>query len=218
MAKANAKITDLIADDKNFNQHNQFGNSLVEKSIQKFGMGRSILIDKNNKIIAGNATVENAGSVGMEDVQIVESDGKRIIAVKRTDIDLDSPEGREMALADNASAKANIVMDAELIEAELGEAICEEWGVELGNSSDNGKIKKENLEPFQKTHILLSFHPQLLLKIQSHLQNIIDTECVEYERAATLKILQNELSNSLHHLERIYNGLPAFEEPINKLK
>jgi DNA modification methylase len=44
---------------------------------------------------------------------------------------LDSEQGREMALADNASAKANIVFDAELIEAELGEAVCVEWGIEL---------------------------------------------------------------------------------------
>ena len=67
-------------------------------------------------------------SIGIEDVQIIESDGTKIIAVKRTDIDLDSPQGREMALADNASAKANIVFDAELIEAELSEAVAVEWG------------------------------------------------------------------------------------------
>lgn len=124
------KLSDLIPDDKNFNTGSEYGNSLVEKSFRKFGAGRSILIDKNNRIIAGNKSVENAMAIGMEDVQIVESDGKKIIAVKRTDIDLDTPEGREMALADNASAKANIVLDAELIEAELGEAVCEEW---LGN-------------------------------------------------------------------------------------
>jgi len=129
MAKS-SKLSDLIQDDKNFNKGGEYGNSLIEKSFRKFGAGRSILIDKNNRIIAGNKSVENAASIGMEDVQIVESDGKRIIAVKRTDIDLDSPEGREMALADNASAKANIVFDAELIEAELGEAVCEEWGIE----------------------------------------------------------------------------------------
>lgn len=129
MAKS-SKLSDLIPDDKNFNTGSEYGNSLIEKSFRKFGAGRSILIDKNNRIIAGNKSVENAAAIGMEDVQIVESDGKRIIAVKRTDIDLDSPEGREMALADNASAKANIIFDAELIEAELGEAVCEEWGVE----------------------------------------------------------------------------------------
>ena len=124
------KISQLIPDDKNFNKGSEYGNSLIEKSFRKFGAGRSILLDKNNRIIAGNKSVENAAAIGLEEVQIVESDGKRIIAVKRTDIDLDTPEGREMALADNATAKANIVFDAELVEAELGEAVCEEWGIE----------------------------------------------------------------------------------------
>jgi hypothetical protein len=123
------KLSDLIPDDKNFNKGSEYGNGLIEKSFSKFGAGRSILIDKNNRIIAGNKSVENAMSIGLDDVQIVESDGKRIIAVKRMDIDLDTPQGREMALADNASAKANIVFDAELIEAELGEATAVEWGV-----------------------------------------------------------------------------------------
>lgn len=128
MAKT-IKIKDLIPDDKNFNKGSEFGNSLIEKSFRKFGAGRSILLDKNNRIIAGNKSVENAGAIGMENVIVVESDGTQIIAVKRTDIDLDSPIGREMALADNASAKANIVFDAELIQAELSEAVAVEWGV-----------------------------------------------------------------------------------------
>lgn len=129
-----SKISELIPDDKNFNIGTEYGNQLIEKSFRKFGAGRSILIDKNNRIIAGNKSVENAVAIGLEDVQVVESDGKRIIAVKRTDIDLDSPEGRELALADNATAKANIVFDAELLEAEVGEAVAEEWGVELPKS------------------------------------------------------------------------------------
>ena len=136
------KISDLIPDDKNFNKGSEFGNGLIEKSFRKFGAGRSILIDKNNRIISGNKSVENAAAIGMEDVQIVESDGKRIIAVKRTDIDLDSPEGREMALADNATAKANIVFDAEMVEAELGEAVCVEWGVDV-LPADNRITKQE---------------------------------------------------------------------------
>ena len=129
MANKNIKLTDLTPDDKNFNKGSEFGNTLIEKSFRKFGAGRSILIDKNNRIIAGNKSVENAMAIGIDDVQIIESDGTKIIAVKRTDIDLDSPEGREMALADNASAKANIVFDAELIEVEIGEAVCVEWGI-----------------------------------------------------------------------------------------
>jgi hypothetical protein len=120
------KAKDLIHDDKNFNKGSEAGAKLIKKSFEKFGAGRSILLDKNNRIIAGNKSVEFSG---IDDVQIIESDGTKLIAVKRTDIDLDTPLGREMALADNASAKANIVFDAELIEAELGEAVCVEWGV-----------------------------------------------------------------------------------------
>ena len=122
------KAKDLIHDDKNFNKGSEVGAELIKKSFSKFGAGRSILLDKNNRIIAGNKSVEFSG---IDDVQIVESDGTKLIAVKRTDIDLDTPLGREMALADNASAKANIVFDAELIEAEVGVAIAEEWGLEM---------------------------------------------------------------------------------------
>lgn len=126
-----AKLKDLIPDDANFNQGTEFGNGLIEKSLRKFGAGRSILLDKNNRIIAGNKTVENAASLGLENVRIVETDGTEIVAVKRTDIDLDSKQGREMALADNATAKANISWDAgKLTEWEMPAA---EWGIELPN-------------------------------------------------------------------------------------
>jgi DNA modification methylase len=127
-----AKLKDLIPDDKNFNKGTQFGGSLIEKSLRKFGAGRSILIDKNNRIIAGNKTVENAAAIGLEDVQIIETDGTKIIAVKRTDIDLDSKAGRELALADNATAKANIDWDVETtfeVAAEF-DFDAGEWGVE----------------------------------------------------------------------------------------
>jgi sporulation protein YlmC with PRC-barrel domain len=129
MAKT-TKIKDLIPDNKNFNKGTEYGNSLIEKSLRKFGAGRSILIDKNNRIIAGNKTIENAAAIGLEDLQIVESDGTKIIAVKRTDIDLDSKAGRELALADNATAKANIDWDTgNLVDSFEIEEI-KEWGIE----------------------------------------------------------------------------------------
>ena len=109
-----AKIEDLIQDDKNFNKGTEKGQKLIENSFTQFGAGRSILIDKNNKIIAGNKSVENATIIGLEDVIIVETTGDKLVAVKRTDIDLDSKEGREMALADNATSKVNIEWDEEV--------------------------------------------------------------------------------------------------------
>lgn len=110
-----SKISDLKFDDKNFNKHSARGMGLLEKSLQQYGGGRSILIDKDNNIIAGNGIIEAAGNVGLDDLQIVESDGTKIIAVKRTDIELNSQIGREMALADNATAAEDLAWDNETI-------------------------------------------------------------------------------------------------------
>lgn len=126
-----AKIGQLIPDDKNLNKHTEFGSSLLEKSVTKFGLGRSILLDKNNRIIAGNGITETAGANGLEDVIIVETTGDKLVAVKRTDIDLDSREGRELALADNATANANLAWDVPNMEAVAAEFSIDpqEWGV-----------------------------------------------------------------------------------------
>lgn len=124
-------IDKLVPDDKNNNKGTEYGQHLVENSLRQFGAGRSILLDKNDRIIAGNKTVENAGQIGLEDVIVVETTGNQIVAVKRVDIDLDSKKGRELALADNASAKANIAWDEENIQqiAEEWEIDPEDWGV-----------------------------------------------------------------------------------------
>lgn len=139
------KIKDLIPDDRNFNKGNSFGNSLIEKSLRKFGGARSILIDKHNRIIAGNKTIENAASIGLEDIEIIESDGKRIIAVKRTDIDLDSPEGRELALADNATSKQNIEFDEIMLEEFFEETVLTEWGIIQQPTTNNQQPTKSRI-------------------------------------------------------------------------
>ena len=126
-----AKLKDLIRDDKNFNKGTERGQQLIEKSLRQFGAGRSVLIDKNNRIIAGNKTKENAEVAGIDNVIIVETDGTKLVAVKRTDIDLDSAKGREMALADNATGKVDLVWDTDTLTevADEYDIDTEEWGV-----------------------------------------------------------------------------------------
>ena len=126
------KISDLIPDNINANKHTQFGLSLVEKSLQNHGFGRSILVDKHNRIIAGNGVTETAGAVGMENILIVETTGDQLVVVKRTDIDIDTKQGREMAIADNASAKASISWDEDALVNLVNEfdVNLEAWGLE----------------------------------------------------------------------------------------
>jgi len=125
------KIEDLRFDDKNFNKHTEFGMSLLEKSLRENGAGRSILLDKDNNIIAGNGVIEAAGNIGLEKVKVVETTGDEIVAVKRTDISLKSKKGREMALADNATATVDLDWDDEAIKSEFTEEETKGWGVDL---------------------------------------------------------------------------------------
>ena len=126
----------------------EYGEHLIEQSLRKLGLGRSILLDRNNQIIAGNKTTEKAGELGFEKVVIVETDGNTLVAVKRNDIDLDSAEGRELALADNATSEANLEWDNGLI-AEVAQEfgfIPEEWGVsveELSEQEEQEEPKKD---------------------------------------------------------------------------
>lgn len=126
-------IDSLIPDDKNFNKGTEYGDHLMDESLRKFGLGRSILLDKNDRIISGNKTTEKAAELGFENVLIVETDGNTLVAVKRKDIDIDSQKGREFALADNATSKANISWNNEMIMqcAEQFDFDPEDWGVSM---------------------------------------------------------------------------------------
>ena len=137
-----ANISELKFDDKNFNDHSEYGMSLLEKSLQKFGAGRSILIDKNNQIIAGNGVIEAAGNIGLEDMQIVETTGDKIVAVKRTDIELNSKKGRGLAMADNAVNEANLTWNKGNIEE-----VSEKFGIDPGDwISDWNKDEDTEIE------------------------------------------------------------------------
>lgn len=134
-------IESLVLDNKNFNKHTEYGMRILEDSIRKFGLGRSILIDKNNRIIAGNGVVETASQIDLDKVLVVETTGETIVAVKRNDIDLDSQKGRELALADNATSKANLSWDENMIMqcAEQFDFDPEEWGVSMSEPEEEGQ-------------------------------------------------------------------------------
>lgn len=140
MATRKAKISDLTPDPHNANLHSEYGMGLLANSTRMNGLGRSILISNDNVIIAGNGLAEAAGEIGIEDVEIIETDGTKIIAVKRKDIESGTAEFYNMALADNITALKNIVMDADVVEA-LAEHYdeCKPWAAAIANEPRPGK-------------------------------------------------------------------------------
>jgi len=93
-------IDDLIQDDHNFNKGTEAGAELLERSFRECGAGRSVLIDKDNRLVGGNKAQKGFKAAGKKKVIIVDSDADTLVAVRRKDVSLDSAEGRKMAYLD----------------------------------------------------------------------------------------------------------------------
>jgi hypothetical protein len=92
-------ITELVLDDKNANKGTKRGRALLRESLEKYGAGRSVVLDCHDRVIAGNKTVEAARAGGMESVAVIETDGSSLVAVQRGDLDLTKDKkARELAL------------------------------------------------------------------------------------------------------------------------
>lgn len=128
-------ISDLVADDRNANRGTLRGAALIERSLKELGAGRSVLADKNGKLIAGNKTVAGAIAAGMTRVRVVETDGDELVVVQRRDLDLDQDKAaRELALVDNRAGQLSLEWDPEVI-ASLGT----DYGLELNALGFTGK-------------------------------------------------------------------------------
>jgi len=111
------KISDLTPDKDNANKGTQRGLKALDTSLRQYGAGRSLLLDRDNRIIAGNKTAERAADIGLDDVIVVETDGTKLVAVKRTDLDLEDDGGKARALAtyDNRVGQMDLDWDVDAL-------------------------------------------------------------------------------------------------------
>lgn len=117
MAEKIIDIEQLAQDQHNFNKGTEQGQELMERSFKEMGAGRSILIDRNGNIIAGNKSQKAAIAAGIKKVRIIETTGDELVAVKRTDVDIDSAEGRKMAYLNNLTTQVNLTWDETELQA-----------------------------------------------------------------------------------------------------
>jgi len=170
-------IEDIKPDRNNPNRHTPRGKKLLKSSLKKFGAGRSILLDAENRVISGNATFEQARQLGYKKVMVVDSDGDTLVAVRRKDLNLegDDKKARELAAHDNRVGQVDLEWDTDILKStdvdltELFEPI------ELDNLLNDGKgrkrIDKIDLQPPPKMiWILLGVPFNRFDEIQPHYQ------------------------------------------------
>lgn len=117
MGKENEGNGNIKYDQNNYRIHSAENKQLIKKSLEDCGAGRSILIDNENEIIAGNGVYEQAKAMNIP-VKVVETDGTELIAVKRTDLKTSDEKRTKLAILDNSTADSS-EMDYALLQKDF---------------------------------------------------------------------------------------------------
>lgn len=169
-------MSQIKQDPKNYRSHSDQNKQLIRKSLEKLGAGRSIVLDGEGYIVAGNGVHEQAEALGIP-VRIIETDGSELVAIKRTDLKLNDPRRKELALADNATSDSS---DWNLDNLSEWDAIdLEGWGIEdaawgnaNGFSMDELTGEESKLSPsikitFPNVQSLECFEPYVREKLKT---------------------------------------------------
>ena len=120
------KVTDLKFDSHNYRKHGDKNKNLIKKSIQEAGLGRSIVIDADDEIIAGNGLVSQLGKD--TPLRVVETTGDELVVVKRTDLKRGDTKRDALAIYDNSTSDTS-EFDIELLKADFNDKELENFGV-----------------------------------------------------------------------------------------
>ena len=108
-------LNDLVLDQKNANRGTERGQSLLATSLQTYQLGRSILVDRLGRIIAGNKVTLAALAQGRP-LRVIRTRGQEVVAVQRTDLDLAvDPAAKALAIADNRVAELDLEWNVEVL-------------------------------------------------------------------------------------------------------
>lgn len=105
-------IKDLLPDPHNARRHNPANIGMIGDALQEVGAARSIVIDEDGVILAGNGVIEAAAERGIHKVQVIDTDGETIIAVRRSG--LTARQKKRLALFDNRTGEMSDFNQAEI--------------------------------------------------------------------------------------------------------
>lgn len=146
------------------------------KSMQEFPKMmelRPIILTDENIVLGGNMRLKALKELGYKDIP----DNWVKKASELTD-----EEKQRFIIADNVSFGEH---DWEILNLEWDLKELEEWGLYINiEEKKDEEIKEKEIKGFKKTHVLLSFEPELMIKIQDKLQEIIQINGIEYEQSS----------------------------------
>lgn len=115
-------------DKRNYRKHSDKNKELINKSLKECGAGRSIVIDNEDNIIAGNGIYEQAQKLGLK-TKVIETDGSELVVVKRTDLATADDKRKQLAVMDNSTSDSS-EFDFELLNADFDSDLLIDFGID----------------------------------------------------------------------------------------
>ena len=97
------RVVDLVPDAANRRAHNPRNIDMVVAALRTVGAARSIVIDEDNVILAGNGVTAAAGEAGITKLRVIDAAGDELIAVRRSGLTIE--QKRKLAIYDNRAAE-----------------------------------------------------------------------------------------------------------------
>ena len=136
-------------DKRNYRKHSDRNKELINKSLKECGAGRSIVIDKEDNIIAGNGIYEQAQKIGLK-TKIVETDGSELVVVKRTDLATEDEKRKQLAVMDNSTSDSS-EFDFEALNTDFETDLLTDWGIDDFVSMDDAACEMPDLQGGERT-------------------------------------------------------------------
>lgn len=171
------KLSEIKPYKQNVKKHPNEQIDKIAMSIREYGFNVPLILDKNNEIISGHGRYLAAKKLKLSIVPCIMKG------------DLTESQVKAFRIADNKVAESP--WDMEMLEVELEDLSDSGFdmaftGIDNFNDLEEEILEEEEQEikPYKKTHILLSFHPDLFDDVVEHIEKIKEIKGVEIEQAS----------------------------------
>lgn len=140
-------MAEIKFDKRNYRKHGERNKNLIEKSLKECGAGRSIVVDADGEIIAGNGIYEAAQKAKIP-VREIETDGSELVVVRRTDLHTEDDKRKQLAIMDNSTSDSS-EFDLELLREDFEIPQLKDFGIEIRgyNEGKAGALSEKFIIP-----------------------------------------------------------------------
>lgn len=196
------ELKDIKYDKKNYRKHSDQNKALIKKSIQEVGLGRSVVVDSENELIAGNGVVSQLPRDTK--IKVVETDGSELVVVKRTDLKTADEKRKKLALMDN-SASDKVEWEYDTLTADFDLSELEKMGVEVPTKAE---VETEEEPDVNFSQELLEEHNYVVL----YFDNSVDwLQAQSLFGLKTVKALDSKKGYKKQGVGRVLKGAEALE-------